>query len=249
MSITKGAIGLCYLHHGVDTSQPLWPAWGGCKLTLEHCLNHHAGMHDDDGKHTFDYDEFREAVKSNATDYSEKLLRRRKGTPGEFGYSNLGWQLLAYRFEEITGFLPSTALASIIGTEGWTWETDKSGHCLGPHGLEMTKNAAIRLGTAAEKYFKPQDFVLTTPLWFWNFNTNEALGRRYVYHGWFSYKTIAGNPVFLLYAAGFMLQYIVVTKNDVQVQLRGSKQSDFDNEPSQQHSDFFDRIVQNEAAT
>ena len=46
MSITKGALGLVYSYYNVDTSQPLWPAWDGCKLTLEHCLNHQAGMHD-----------------------------------------------------------------------------------------------------------------------------------------------------------------------------------------------------------
>lgn len=239
MSITKGAIGLVYSHHGVDTSLPLWPAWEGCKLTLEDCLNHHAGMHDDDGKFNFDYDSFRKSVKSNATNYSEKLLSTRKGKPGEFGYSNLGWQLLAYRFEEITGLKPSTILASIIGTEGWTWETDAAGHCLGPHGLEMTVNAAKRLGVAAQNYFKTDNFLLTTPPGFWNYNTHPALGRRYVYHGWFCYK----EPVFILYAVGFMLQYVVVVQNDIKVQLRGATQSDFDDPPSEEHQMFFNSIV------
>ena len=211
-------------------------------MTLEHCLNHQAGMHDDDGEFKFDYESFREAVKRNATEYAEKLLSRRKGTPGTFGYSNLGWQLLAFRFEEITGMSPAVVLTRIIGSVGWTWETDASGHCLGPHGLEMTVNAAVRLGSAARMYYPEEVFKISTPSWFWRFNNDPALGRRYVYHGWFCHK----SPVFIMYALGFMLQYIVVTKNDVHVQLRGSKQSDFEQEPSQQHLEFFEKIAKKE---
>lgn len=177
-------------------------------------------------------------MKSDATSYAEEQLN--PPNKKTFGYSNLAWQLLAFRFEEITGVLPSTILENIIGTEGWSWETDAVGHCLGPHGLNMTVQAAKRLGSVAKSYFEPSDFVLTTPSWFWNFNNHPVLGRRYVYHGWFCHKA----PIFILYSVGFMLQYIVVLPDDIRVQLRGSKQADFDKAPSEKHAAFFGSVVE-----
>ena len=238
MSITKAALGLAYAHSGADTSQPLWPAWVDSELTIADVLLHRAGMHDDDGPNVFDYWTFRKAVKHDATAYAETLLRNRKGQRGEFGYSNLAWQLLARRFEEITGRAPNAVLEEIIGAGGWVWEKDKAGCCLGPHGLRMTTEAAARLGNAAQVIFRETDFQTPTPEWFWP-NENAGSGPRTVHNGWFAYKL----PVFMMYASGFKAQYVAVCRGETHVQLRGDTQEKFDNEPSEQEYEFLSRVV------
>ena len=217
MSITKAALGLVYASEKIDTAQRLCPAWEASGLTLEDALHHRAGMHDDDGRHgaQFDYWKFRERVKGDATTYAREILSRRVGKKGEFGYSNLAWQLLAGRFLEVAGITPEEALEKLIGHDGWTWETDGIGTHLGPHGLEMTPDAARRLGEAAKQQFTPQDFQVQTPDWFWS--RENIPQTRFVHNGWFAYK----EPRFVMYAAGFMLQYVVVTPMAVLVQLRG----------------------------
>ena len=207
MSITKAALGLVYASEQIDTSQLFWPPWESSTLTLNDVLHHRAGMHDDDERYgkKFDYWGFRDHVKSDATLYAEEILAKNPGTPGEFGYSNLAWQLLSKRFGDIAGITPAQALEKLIGTQGWSWETDQKGTHLGPHGLKMTKDAAKRLGDAALTLFTEKDFQITTPKWFWK---NDNIPQdRFVHNGWFSYKT----PRFVMYAAGFLLQYVVVT--------------------------------------
>ena len=243
-SITKAALGLVYAKEGVDTSAPLWPAWKDSDLTLQDALDHHAGMHDDDGPFTFDYNAFRGAVGKDATAYAEKHLRQRQRCKGEFGYSNLAWQLLAYRFGEVAGKTPDKALADLIGRGGWMWEPDAKGTCLGPHGLSMTKAAAKRLGAAAREQFKEADFVQETPISFWSFANIEAV--RYVHNGWFAYK----KPYFTMYATGFLAQYIVVRGEEVHLQLRakepiceGNPYFDFDKVTDEENA-FLKSLVQ-----
>jgi hypothetical protein len=238
MSITKAALGLVYAYSGVEDSHLLWPAWLDSDLTIEDVLLHRAGMHDDDGPHKFNYQAFRSAVKRDATAYAENLLRARKGRRGDFGYSNLAWQLVAKRFEEITGNAPDVVLRQIIGSGGWAWEKDNAGACLGPHGLKLTTEAAGRLGNSAQAMFKSADFQTPTPDWFW---ASEIAGNgpRYVHKGWFAYK----SPIFLMYAHGFRDQYVAVCEGRAYVQLRGDTQEKFDNEASEAETHFLHRVL------
>lgn len=231
MSITKGAIGLLYAHAGVDVTQPLWPRWKDTSLTLEDALHHRAGMHDDDGPHKFDYDAFRQAVKRSATSYAARILVERKSTGPRFGYSNLAWQLLAFRFEEITGTRLNSALEKLIGPFGWKWETDGAGTCLGPYGLEMSGAAARRLGDVAMWLLKEEDFTTKCPAWFW---PHQGIGKRFIHNGWFAVK----EPRFVMYAVGFRDQYLVVSALRTRVQLRGDAQAKFDHESTPDEAAF-----------
>lgn len=254
MSITKAALGLVYTHEGVDTTLPLWPGWKDSDLRLEDALHHRAGMHDEGGK--FDYWGFRRALRGDVTQYAVAKLERVKGSRGEFGYSNLAWQLLAFRFEEVTGISPTVALERLLGNTGWTWEKDETGTCLGPHGLLMTPQAARKLGEAAMWYYTAGDFKVLTPRWFWK---DESLPEnRYVHNGWFAYKSpslegfatnffryarngslLTQETSFVMYASGFLNQYIVVAGQKVYVQLRGARRQQFDRQSITAREDRF----------
>lgn len=226
MSITKAVIGLLYRVYKVDDTAPFLThvqgqaAGNGTQIRM--ALNHRAGMHDgDDG--VFDYNGFRYAVdrKMDMFEYAKSHLASNP-KPGEFGYSNLAWQILARRFHDLTGMHCDAALEKMIGHGGWTWECDAAGCPLGPHGIDVDPAAAVRIGELAHKTFDVSDFTILTAPDFWPYE--ELPSPRYVCNGWLAVK----SPVFLMYAMGFQSQYIVVINGEVIIQLRGNDQKFFD---------------------
>lgn len=219
LSITKAVIGLLYRVYKVDESEPfLTDAGPGVRIKM--VLDHQGGMHDDD---SFQYDSFRQAYErgEDMFEYAKQNLASQP-RPGEFGYSNLAWQILARRFHDLTGVHCNAALEKMIGAGGWTWECDATGCPLGPHGIEMDTLVACKIARLADTTLQQSDFVSATDADFWPFE--ELPSPRYVCNGWFAVK----SPVFLMYAAGFQSQYIVVTDSEYTIQLRGQSDADFD---------------------
>lgn len=80
--------------------------------------------------------------------------------PGEYGYCNVKWQLLTEYFRRTTGVNCSDVVR--IGR----WETDATGTCLGPHGLYLTHDEAIELGTLAHQHLAPpQNYCRSVDGW------------------------------------------------------------------------------------
>lgn len=199
MSITKGAIGLCYHTACIPRDLPL-P--GLEVVTVGEALQNMTGFPDT----AWDFDAFREVVDDPSGDllaFAQQALETVERDPGTFHYNNLVWQILASSFEDLAGrSLPST-LSALIGSSGWVWDVTQ-GQPTGPSGIWMTRAAAKRLGEAVALP-PPQPIPRGT---FGHIADFDG----YV-NGWFAH----GDS---LVAVGWRVQFIVVKPDEkVRVQL------------------------------
>jgi hypothetical protein len=147
MSVTKSAIGLMYaIHEPVPLATTLLdhPAR---RVSYGDALNMMSGLHTE-----FDYFKFRDIVKGDGdvTAYAlGELMEHSTQAPQTFEYNDMMYQLLASRFPDLRA-----RFAEFMGGEdGWSWETDGAGTCLGPHGLSMTPECALAYAEGACPFY------------------------------------------------------------------------------------------------
>ena len=239
-SITKSAIGLCYVQAGVDLTLPLVEGielsdtpnnFAYCRrLTLVQCLCHYTGAENDHDN--FDFDQYRDWVtKPGATgrclDLMETLVR--KSNPScepKFAYNNIVWHLLTWRLHSLTGRTCTEFLSELFGghvsgnsrggiTQGrdWGWETDADGIPLGPHGLKLNYKAAHVLGEIGRYVMDSICYPTTrlpTPRTFWEWL--ELPAPISIWLGWWFCKDT-------VFAHGFCCQFVAATRVSTYVQL------------------------------
>jgi hypothetical protein len=175
-------------------------------------LNHTTGISDS----TWDYNTFRAHVDSPGLikKSTELLLAAHRDVFAEkkFEYNNLIWQILSARYLELYNETVSCTLRRLLRSKSLIWEEDADGIPLGPHGLELTKKQATKLGmlvkshihTIQPKYHGPQ---VTEPVY------SASVSGVYVVFGWFVSPEIT-------WALGYLCQYIAYRKSDETVHLQ-----------------------------
>ena len=208
MSITKSAIGLMYsIHEPVPLATTLLDH-PKRRVTYGDALDMMSGLHTE-----FKYFDFRDIVKGDGdvTAYAlGELMEHSTQAPQTFEYNDLMYQLLASRFPGLRA-----RFAEFMGGEdGWSWETDGAGACLGPHGLSMTPECALAYAERTRAHFTSTGFWDTEhgvacawklkPMW------NDAIER--YWHGWWLSQKAAC-------AIGFRVHVVAVAPERVDVQL------------------------------
>ena len=209
MSITKSAIGLMYsIHEPVPLATTLLDH-PKRRVTYGDALDMMSGLHTE-----FKYFDFRDIVAKKDGDVTayalSELMEHSTDAPQQFEYNDLMYQLLASRFPDLRA-----RFAEFMGGEdGWSWETDGAGACLGPHGLSMTPECALAYAERVRVHFTSIGFWDTEhgvpcvwklkPMW------DDAIER--YWHGWWLSQKAA-------YAIGFRVHVIAVAPERVDVQL------------------------------
>lgn len=226
MSITKAAIGLCYFKkYGVNSKVPI-PGFED--TTFFQALNHTSKY----SEACWYYNQFRDAVDSNQNllEYCKKTLQSCGTTKPKqpdntylWEYNDLMYQVLACSMKDLV-----ETFARIMGDrfisdlrkdsdgtyyvegDGWRWEHTKSGTPLGPHGLEMSEEAAKKLGGMMTHTFKADFPRVEIPPGAW-----LGIGKdefKFYCYGWFFSRHTA-------FAVGYVVQVIAVSPDQVRIQL------------------------------
>lgn len=197
-SITKAAIGLCYIFSRIDLRQILFD-----DITVGDALNNLTGI-----RSAFDYAEFMAAADRGADMGAFALAKvTGKSMRGVFAYNDYVWQVLASRYASLAGESITTTFGRILRYGEWEWRTVR-GQPLGPNGLSLDMDAAWELGASAGILIQPlpsveiseSDFPGHGPL----------IGYK---AGWFVL------PDGSLAAIGYRRYYIVVSGREVHIQL------------------------------
>jgi len=98
---------------------------------------------------------------------------------------------------------------------GWKWHHTKDGQALGPNGIRMTKDFALRFGDKVrdivmEKSKENRQTIPPYKDYEWSHNSTNVL--KYYWNGWWISDKCA-------YAIGFKYQYIALTPNGTKLQL------------------------------
>ncbi len=209
MSVTKAAVGLLYHVAQISRMQRLITV-AGRAITVGMALNNRAGIGDDQWDFGGYYDVFK--AEGDMLTYATAKLSQSQA----WNYNNLLWQVLASRFAELAGAsrtLPGE-LRRLIGPDGWKWMAP-AGQPLGPNGLRLTPDAAMRLGRVAQQFLLPMPEQSTeVPREHWALGANDTgLLKRY-YNGWFY---LPGGEK--LVAIGYRTHFIGVAADEVLVQI------------------------------
>ncbi len=209
MSVTKAAVGLLYHVAQISRTRHLITV-AGRAITVGMALNNRAGIGDDQWDFWGYYDVFK--AEGDMLAYATAKLSQSRA----WNYNNLLWQVLASRFAELAGAnrtLPGE-LRRLIGPNGWKWMAP-AGQPLGPNGLRLTPDAAMRLGRVAQQFLLPMPEQSTEiPREHWALGANDTgLLKRY-YNGWFY---LPGGEK--LVAIGYRTHFIGVAVDEVLVQI------------------------------
>ena len=239
MSITKAAIGLCYMESGVSFELPLVPDSEtvlyplSSRVSIGQALHHQTGVINDQGsspEEEFDYEEYRKRIQGSGKDgalqyclqhFERRLSEVNPEVKPVFAYNNVVWHVLAWRYqtilnESITDAFDRLMQSAGVSRSSWSWEQDAEGFALGPHGLSMTNSGAIAMGRYMQRVLvrKPdlRNEAVKASDDFWDFL--ELPGPLHVYAGWWFCKDV-------MFAHGYNHQFIVLTVEGVYSQLRG----------------------------
>lgn len=226
MSITKAAIGLCYLdwltEQGDFEKAKEWlskETLFESGPTILNALNHQTGIWNDHSDTPNDPNNFDfETYVTNASDSEYKKLSvdiqnhisGAVGVTPEFAYNNEIWHLLSAKFENLTHTNISNYLRDLLGQDvEFKWEIDVGvGTPLGPQGLLMTESCAMRLGEKWSEIDQNRKEWTETKDGFWDF---LGIGPLQCCFGWWRPK----NHNQLEFAHGYNKQFIAILSPNI----------------------------------
>ena len=212
MSITKSVIGILYEVHKdrFPRDSILFD-----NVTVGDALNMKTGYIELDAetnpksvKTQWDYWDFDKQKKRNGSlkEYAIKKLKTGKRTD-KMCYSNLTYQILASHFPD----LPERFGDFIGCNEGWEWERGASHEPIGPHGIWMSDEVAIKFAEKSRYFLNNASDLVDVPVDQMLLHNKNGTFRKYWNGWWFSKKC--------RYCIGFVVQVICVAPNGVMTQL------------------------------
>lgn len=229
MSITKAAIGIMYHIHEKDYPRHETISYKGKVLcSVGDALNMRCGISEE----CWDYDDFRTKLENDNDMMQYSLNKLSKASPSKtkMEYNDLIYQVLACNMTDLakkfgkwmgdvgemkqeTEFYndETHVLYYVIGKE-WKWEHTKSGQPLGPHGLWMTKDFAMKFAEKAYDHVMSMSIKQRQPICDFEW---DGIGKdefKYYWNGWWFSESCA-------YAVGFVIQVIALCPSGCKLQL------------------------------